>query len=147
MFKLKNIFVIFAVSIVLCDALCITCKAEQTPEELVADFYKWYSADYDTRIDQEFDDEIYNYVYACTVNKHRVNMEKGIVYSDYFAKGNALYYDLLKTLRVHKAVRITDEVSVVPVGFGDELPYMIVFVQRENDGWKIIKVEDEYIDY
>ena len=94
----------------------------------------------------EMDDEIYNYVYACTVNRCRRNFLKACLDYDYFMKGNAVGMETFATIITGKAVPVGDGVMVVPVTFNipkyEKLPNVIAFVRKEEGKWRIIKVEN-----
>ena len=119
----------------------------QTPEQLVRDFYTWYINMYDIpgvyTID---DDEIYKYVYTCTVKRLRMEHEMSIVDADYFLTGQDFDSKYLNNMLIRKAIKINDTVCIVPVSFGLEngMLSLIVFVQNENGILRITKVEDMF---
>lgn len=122
--------------------------AEQSPEGLVREFYAWYmlETEKDLREPIEYNDIMYNYVYPCTVNKLRVDHEQGARDADYFLFGQDFIYEVsAKNYTVHPAVPVTDTLSLVPVGTGT--PFLMVFVRKTKEGWRIIKVDDKYFDY
>ena len=118
---------------------------EQTPEDFVREFYIWYSKSLEKDDLPELDDTIYKYVYPCTVNKLRVEFKMGAKDYNYFITGNDNWPELFDYITVGKAVKVSDEVSIVPLGFGEtkerSVPRLVVFVQREKDALHIIKVE------
>lgn len=144
---MKNKTLILAAALLCCFVLAAgktAIGAQQTPQDLVRDFYAWYIEEIkDLRNAPITNDAIYKYVYACTVNKCRIDLKQGRVYSDYFLRGNDFDYEYAKKmLTVHAPVNITDKVSLIPVG-GD-LSSIVVFVQKTKEGWRIIKVEDVF---
>ena len=152
---MKNKFILSNFIIIIIFLLTqsnVAYASEQTPEILVSDFYNWYIEAlhkqnvHKKAISPEKDDMIYNYVDRCTVNRYRLDLKKGAIDHDYFLKSNDFEYEYFKKIyRVHKAVKIDDSLSIVPVGY--ENPYVIVVVQKTKDGWRIIKVEDRFQDY
>jgi hypothetical protein len=121
--------------------------AQQNPQELVRSFYIWY-------IEENKDlgnvpiknDEMYKYVYPCTVKKLRIDMKQSKLNGDHFLRGNDFSYeDFKKSLTVHAPVSISDSIALVPVGVGftDKLR-IVVFLQKTTEGWRIIKVESIY---
>ncbi len=125
----------------------VTLGAERTSKDLVKDFYAWYIEELkDLRNTPVANDVMYEYVYACTVNKCRIDRKQGRVFSDYFLCTNDFdYEDFKKQLTVHEPVRISDDISLVPVSNGKL--YIVVFTQKTKDGWRIIKVEDIFQSY
>ncbi len=148
--RMKNTFFALLVVMTLCFSI-MPCSAalaaQQNPQSLVKDFYAWYIEEMkDFRNVPIKNDAIYKYVYACTVNKCRINIKQGLVYSDYFLCSNDFDYESFKKmLTVYNPVRISDDVSLVPVG-NDKL-YIVVFVQKTKEGWRIIKVENVFQMY
>lgn len=122
--------------------------AEQTADDLVRDFYAWYVEKKNSMSPRGFpehDDAIYSYVYACTVNRLRVDIKKGAMDSNYFLKSNDFDYEYVKKiLRVHTPVKIDNSLTLVPVG-GAKSSFLVAFVQKTKEGWRIIKVENGYL--
>lgn len=120
----------------------------QTPEEFVREFYLWYGAGYlsdDTSY--LFGETIYKYVAPCTVERLRIDMERGTIDYDYFLSGQDFWQELLDNLKVYDHIRVNDTISIVPVGFGDGNnyrgePHLLVFVKEEKGRLFIIKVAD-----
>ena len=133
--------------------------AEQSPEALVHEFYAWYMREMEKDLPKttEYNDVMYKYVYPCTVNKLRIDHEQGARDADYFLAGQDFVYEEdAKNYYVHPAVRVTETLSLVPVGarltenaVPGEVgkPFLLVFVQKTREGWRIIKVERKYFDY
>ena len=121
------------------------CEA-QTPEELVREFYIWYTNELNKAPLPELNNEIYNYVHPCTVNKLRIEHKMSSTDSNYFIKGNDHWPQLFTYITAGKVVKINDDVSIVPFGFGESksesAPHLAVFIQKEDGVWRIIKVED-----
>lgn len=122
-------------------ALCL----EQTPENLVREFYTWYLDGMNKMELPELNDEVYKYVYPCTVLRLRIEYETGSKDYNYFIDGNDYWPELSKYITVGKAIKINDTISIVPFGFGEtksrSTPNSIVFVQEEKGILYITKVE------
>ena len=147
MLKQVLIFIILTAICIVFPAKVGHAQGTGTPEQLVHDFYVWYAKSYETMTVAEMDDEIYNYVYSCTVNKLRIEHKMSSTDSNYFIKGNDHWPQLFTYISVGKAVKINDDVSIVPLGFGEtkseSAPCLAVFTQKEDGVWRIIKVEDD----
>lgn len=114
----------------------------QAPEALVREFYLWYGSYHLTeRPSPVHSETMYDYVYPCTVKKHRIDRERGVFDYDYFLGGQDFWQELLDSLQVYDHIKVNDDTSIVPIGFGTE-PTKLVFVKEENDRLYIIKVED-----
>ena len=89
------------------------------------------------------DDEIYKYVYVCTVKRLRMEHKMGVGDADYFLKSQDFNTEFLKSLSIHNSIKINDTVSIIPIDFGakNNFPSLIVFVQNEDRVWRITKVE------
>lgn len=141
---MKNQFVTLFISIACAFFIAGSSAygAEQTPEAFVKDFYAWYTAE--DKLDKgppENNDAIYDYVHTCTVNRLRKEYRKGLYFTNYFYQTNGFDSELDPPPTVHKSVKISDTVSLVPVAHGT-IPYILVFVQKEKGMLRIIKVED-----
>ena len=127
------------------------CK-DQTPEELVRNFYTWYFGELSKFGNlPELDNNVYKYIYPCLVNKLRIEYKTGSRDFNYFTYGNDYWPELSNYITTGAAVKINDEVSIVPLGFGEtkerSVPNLIVFVQREKDTLYITKVESASTPY
>ena len=124
--------------------------AQQNPQDLVRSFYIWYIEEWkkdDIRYTPIKNDEMCKYVYPCTVKKLRIDMKQGKLGGDYFLRGNDFYLlEGLKSLAVHAPISVSDSIVLVPVGFNERL-FVVVFVQKTTEGWRIIKVEDIFDRY
>jgi len=123
--------------------------AQQNPQDLVRYFYIWYieEGDKDLLNSPINNDEMYKYVYPCTVKKCRIDLKQARGDADYFFRTNGFYLqEGLKSLAVHAPVSISDSIALVPVGFNERLR-VVVFVQKTTEGWRIIKVEDIFDRY
>ncbi len=63
--------------------------------------------------------------------------------TDYFSKSQDCWDEWLDVMVVHKEMKINEITSVVPVSFKfseDKQHNLLVFVRKEKDGWRIIKV-------
>jgi hypothetical protein len=109
--------------------------AEKGPEDVVRDFYTWHVKE--GSIDSE---EIYKYVYLPTISNLRIANAMSLYDWMYFICGQEILPELINDLVVRKAVPVTDTVSLVPVG-DSKAPWILVFVQKEKESWKITKVE------
>ena len=91
------------------------------------------------------DDEIYKYVYVCTVKRLRMEHKMGVGDADYFLKSQDFNTEFLKSLSIHNAIKINDTVSIIPIDFDvkNNFPVLIVFMQKEDGSWRITKVEYE----
>lgn len=146
----KNLFVLIV--LFFCYALLpsssVALDAQWNLEDLVRDFYVWYiETSKDIHNVPTDNNVIYEYVYACTVNKLRIDQKQARIYSDYFLCGNDFSYEeFKKSLIVHNPVSLSDTISLVPVSVGFHIgkPNILVFVQKTKDGWRIIKVEDPF---
>jgi hypothetical protein len=117
--------------------------AEQGPENVVRDFYMWYLplADNNQELPLESED-IYKYVYQGTVSNLRIKYDMYMIDWLYFLCAQEIDPELLTDLKVHKAVPVTDTLSLVAVGVKEKEPYLLAFVQKEKDGWRITKIEN-----
>ena len=121
--------------------------AEQTPEQLVRDFYAWYfKADAATEAAIE-NDEIYMYVSKETVGYARSPYTDGV---DYFTKLGTDIDWKNTTLALGKRISMADDTYVIPVTFKGRLEdhmedmLLIVYVKKENGSLYIYKVSNRY---
>jgi len=144
-------FIAFMISIFFAGGSPAYC-AEQTPEEFVKEFYTWYIAKtLESNGNPEESDEIYNYVHPCTINKLKVENEKGIRDFEYFVTSQDFDPASDAVPVVGKSVKISETVSIVPAGYKDSVfpkgePYFIVFVEKQKGRLRIIKVEGSHPD-
>ena len=117
--------------------------AGQGPEEVVRDFYMWYlPLEENGQLSPLDSEDIYKYVYHGTVSNLRIKYAMYMLDWDYFLCAQEIDPELLTALAVHKAVPVTDTISLVAVGVKEKTPYLLAFVQKENDGWRITKIEN-----
>jgi hypothetical protein len=121
--------------------------AEQTPEQLVRDFYAWYfKTDTQTEV-ALFNDEIYKYVAKETVDYAR-RMFGGI--PNYFLKfGTDIAWKKMP-MTLGQKTAMADDRYVIPVTFKwppedreDDI-LLVVYVKKENGIFLIYKVSDIY---
>lgn len=113
--------------------------AEQTPENFVREFYNWYFQADKGQNRAEYNDDIYKYVSTTTVNIAK-SMHGEI---NYFTQKNISLPDDVKII-VHTAITL-DAVNVVPVSFHtNTVDHVIVFLNKKNGQYRIIRVTDIY---
>lgn len=69
--------------------------------------------------------------------------ERSFFETDYFTKSQDIWKEWLDVLVVHKEIKVNNTTSIVPITFKfaeDKQHHLIVFVNKEVDGWRIIKV-------
>ena len=116
-------------------------------EECVKNFYTWYITE-DLKQDAPFRDpldnpDIYKYVDHCTVNNIRIFYERDYIDVNYFTKSQDLWKEWLDDLVIHKEIKLTETVSIVPVSFKytDDVSHNIIaFVRNENGNFYITKL-------
>ncbi|MEA3084205.1 MAG: hypothetical protein QOC89_1902 [Paraburkholderia sp.] len=120
-----------------------------TPDASTKAFYTWYIELQSKQTYPLLDKRIYVYVTKTTADRlrsaYRHNRLPGD--SDYFTKVQDYdEQDWLNNIATHPPVMLGD-VAVVPVTFGskDKIS-LLVFLRKQGDGWKIIKVDDT-LDY
>ena len=114
------------------------------PEQTVREFYQWYLKGI-TNVNAIYQDEILDYVSRCTVEKCRANRARGITGSDYFTASQDPVPEWAESMVVHEIVRMDDFVSLVPVSFdrsAKNAPRLAVFLRKEGESYRIIKVEN-----
>lgn len=120
-------------------------KSSDSPEKIVYDFYQWYMREAILLGNEPLKNgEIYRYVYADTVHRNLVELDRGNYWADYFLDSQDPNEEWLGTIHVYKAIAINDSVTVVPVNLaGDKPEYtsLLVFLGKENGKLRIIKVE------
>ncbi len=131
--KIKLLF-----ALLLACLLCIpgpaAYAAETGPEDVVREFY--------TDMPDIYSEEIYKYVYLPTISNLRIANAMSLIDWMYFLCGQEIRPELINDLKVHPAVPVTDKISLVAVGDSNEAPWILVFVQKEPEGWRITKIED-----
>ena len=143
----KHILAIFCFFAFFISGIQYGYSANSGEKELVRDFYQWYLH----KIEHEhgsptYDDAIYKYVSKCTAEKIRMDLKRGIVDWDYFTVSQDTIETWESTLTVYDPIQIDEHVSIVPVNFDPHVggPALAVFVRKENESFKIIKIEDLY---
>ena len=90
-------------------------------------------------------DEIYKYVCESTVDRLRIEHKMGSRDYNYFIDTNDNWPELFTYITTGKVVKINDDLSLVPLGFGEtkarSAPHLIIFVQKGKNGLRIIKVD------
>ena len=116
-------------------------------EECVKNFYTWYIAECVNQDDPYKDPlnnpGIYKYVDHCTVNNIRIFRERAYFDADYFIKSQDVWIEWLDDMIIHKEVKLTETVSIVPVSFkvtADVSHNIIAFVRNENGKFYITKL-------
>ncbi len=120
-------------------------KFSDSPEKFVYDFYQWYMREAILLGNEPLKNgEIYRYVYADTVHRNLVELDRGNYWSDYFLDSQDSNEEWLETIHVYKAIAINDSVMVVPVNFAGNKPEctsLLVFLGKVAGELRIIKVE------
>lgn len=121
-------------------------------EECVKNFYIWYITE-DIKPDHRLNDplnnpDIYKYVDHCTVNNIRIFYERAYFDADYFLKSQDVWDKWLEGMIIHKEIKLTETVSIVPVSLnatgGDVSHNIIAFVRNERGNYYITKLVDTY---
>ena len=115
------------------------CSQQNTPEQVVAQFYKWYIPSDTAGGNPLFQKTIYRYVYPATVEFERINSDRNAISSDYFTKSNDTPAPF-ENMIFHKALKINEDTSLVPVSFKEEKRIFAVFLKKANGGFYIIKI-------
>lgn len=108
--------------------------------EHVREFYQFYIRS-GTKV--TIDSDLTEYVDGCMLHSLRIMYERAYFSTDYFAKSQDIADDWLDVLVVHNEIKINDKTSVVPITFKwseDKQHHLLVFVKKELNGWRIIKV-------
>lgn len=121
--------------------------AEQTPKQLVRDFYAWYfKADTSTEV-AENNNEIFNYVDKETVAYARRTIPDGL---NYFTKfGTDIDWEKME-MTLGEQIAMANDRYVIPVAFRGtpkdrmEDILLVVYVKMENGAFIIYKVSDIY---
>lgn len=115
------------------------------PEDLVSAFYTWYIKKQTAPGFPVLDREITKYVASPTIKRLRSDYEHDTLPgdADYFTKVQDYDdQDWLRSIRTATPIKLGD-VTVVPVTFGSkDQVSVLVFLERDGTGWRIIKVDD-----
>ena len=120
--------------------------SEQTPEQLVRDFYKWFfENDKEGKI-AENNDGILNFISKDTIENVRKEKCSDI---DYFRKvGSESYKWTSVHTAIGSAVLVARDIFIVPVDFvfkdGEEHISVVVVLQKENGKLLITKIMDQH---
>ncbi len=113
-------------------------------EECVKNFYIWCITESEKLNDTLYDPDVYKYVDHCTVNNIRIFRERAYFDVDYFLKSQDVWDKWLDGMVIHKEVKLTETVSIVPVSLnatgGDVSHNIIAFVRNENGKYYITKL-------
>lgn len=122
-----------------------TCAHAQEVETFVRDFYKWYL---ETSLSSDknlvFDESIVKYVCKDTARRVQLDYERAVVDADYFLKRQDFGKEQLDNLMVGKPVTVSASLNLVPVSMSEKKEYspdIVVYVEKENGGMCISKVE------
>jgi len=124
------------------NAYCLDVSSK----EVVRNFYKWYIPKIFDKKDAFFNDEIYKYVWACTVEKLRLDRKRATLGCDFFTASQD-FDDKhgLDTMMIYNPIPINKNTSVVCVDFykmfGNESLSLAVFVEKKKGSFFITKVE------
>lgn len=125
-------------------ALAAHAREQASPEAAVRAFYAWYFARDAKGSFPLLDEGIRAHVAKRTVDglrdAYRRNDLPGD--ADYFLKVQDYQRDWPSNVDVRQA-SLLDDIAVVPVLFGSAQKVgVVVFLQREDQRWKIVKVDD-----
>lgn len=117
-----------------------------TPEATTRAFYTWFiKRDSENHGYALMDKEVYRYISRPTIELLRAEYKKNrfAEQTEYFTKVQDYDQDdWLAHIATHPAIQL-DDVVLVPVTFGSaEKKTILAFLRKENDNWKIIKVDD-----
>jgi hypothetical protein len=151
--KMKIIYkyVLFTAIILHIQIQNIYC-IDASQQELVHSFYTWYIQKewFDPmqtggRKPAIFNNEIYKYVSACTVERCRLEYKRMNIDSDYFTKSQGFDQKWLNSMTVSNPIQLEEHTSVILVDFDQASTLSLaVFVQKENTSYRIIRVEYLY---
>jgi len=114
------------------------CKPNSA-ENHIKKFYQWYIRDGPKSIDSDLSE----YVDECVLKTIRILYKRDYFETGYFTKSQDCWDEWLDVMVVHKEMKINDATSVVPISFKfseDKQHHLLVFVRKDKDGWRIIKV-------
>lgn len=116
-----------------------------TPEAATKAFYSWYIRTSSELKYPLLDGQIFTYVEKRTVDRLRSDFRRGELPGDgdYFTKVQDYdEKDWMENIAVHPAIML-EGVVVVPVTFGSsDKVSVLVFLRKQDNNWKIMKVED-----
>ncbi|GAB6037605.1 hypothetical protein JCM15519_21640 [Fundidesulfovibrio butyratiphilus] len=130
---------LFCLFVLLFAPSFVHCKLNSA-ENHVKEFYQFYIRS-GTKI--TIDSDLSSYVDGCTLRTLRIMYNRACFDSDYFTRSQDVAEDWLDVLVIHKEMKVNDTTSVVPISFRwseDKQHHLLVFVKKEVDGWRIIKV-------
>jgi hypothetical protein len=120
-------------------------RNDSTPESDARAFYSWYIQLASQLKYPLLDSKIYTYVEKRTVDALRNDYHHGNLPgdADYFTKAQDFdEKDWLNNIALHPTIMLED-VAVVPVTFGSsDKVSVLVFLRKQDENWKIMKVED-----
>ena len=130
-----------------CCSAASSYGAETPQQQLVRNFYAWYSKEILAEVSKApvFDDAMFTYVSPCTVKRLRIDYERDFIGADYFLQANDFWPEQFENMVVQEPIPVTKTVDIVPVGLGGagkDGHFLLVFVEKENASYRIIKVED-----
>ena len=145
---MKKIYILSFFYFIFSSPVNSTFASSNNAEDHVAYFYIWYISEY-LKLNNPMDNEIiYEYVNNCVVNNIRIFYEREYFDANYFTKTQDIWKEWLNGLVTHKSINIDGVISIVPISFKlsvDVQHQLVVFVQKEKDGFKIIKIVDTRI--
>ena len=112
-------------------------------EECVKNFYIWCITESEKLNDTLYDPDVCKYVDHCTVNNIRIFYERDYIDVNYVTKSQDLWIEWIDDMVIHKEVKLTETVSIVPVSFKytDDISHNIIaFVRNENGKYYITKL-------
>lgn len=146
--KIRIILSTLALTLILPALFCQTATAAEAaakPEVTVSVFYGWYIKKQTDHVFPLLDPEISKYVADPTIKRLRSDYKRDALPgdADYFTKVQDFDdWDWLQNIRTANPIALGD-VTVVPVTFGSkDQVSVLVFLQRQGAGWRIIKVDD-----
>ncbi|GGA10754.1 DUF3828 domain-containing protein [Dyella caseinilytica] len=143
--KLSLVVVSLLVFICTFVAQAASAQNESTPESDIRAFYSWYIQLESQLKYPLLDNNIYTYVEKRTVDALRNDYRRSKLpgNADYFTKVQDFdEKDWASNIAPHPAIMLKD-VAVVPVTFGSsDKVSILVFLRKQGENWKIMKVED-----
>ncbi|WP_459935352.1 YqhG/Tai3 family protein [Fundidesulfovibrio butyratiphilus] len=132
-------FILFCLLVIVIMPGNTQCKSNFA-EDHVKEFYQWYIHGF-AKI--SIDSDLSSYADECVVSVLRIMYNRDYFHADYFTKSQDCWDEWLDVMVVHKEMKINDETSIVPISFKwseNQQHHLLVFVRKEKDGWRIIKV-------
>ena len=135
---------------VLTGMLClgIFCPKEsdaaQTPQEFVKEFYEWYLIKHYEHKDIMEEEKLPEYVEESLIEYIKSKPSSDIYYFIQYGSSTMAFKDC--RIVVKDALKMTDDVSVVPVTFkGEDFERTVIaYVKKNDSGFKIASVSDAY---